>query len=401
MGGKQSKCNPRDPPEIRRIKEIANADGPGEVKKHLDEVLDKWKNEPVSFGILGKTATGKSTFINAIRGVEYGEPGFAQVGRGNVTTIPTTYCHPSNEQIKFVDLPGFGTLKYPKEGYIEKFKLCEYDYLMLFFDTVLCQDDLWAMHQIMKLEKPFSLVRSKLDKDVELGLKAGVTEEIVIQRLRNKIRTDLEIGGFQYPVPIFLISGKKTRVGEMDELNTHILEKLSLTNEEKYNAVIFSFDPLSKHVIEEKYKFLKKRAIAVTTGTALISAIPVPFIDLGINIGILVGVIHHYINVFGLSRKQMESLQNFDYDQLKCKGILSIKLELKDITSIIGQQLGKVIATVTLVTIQSVLDVFLPIVGSLISSATTAGCVYKLLNGYLDDLRDDAILVYDHITPRD
>lgn len=401
MGRNQSKCNPRDPPEIRRIKEIANADGPGGVKKHLDEVLDKWKNEPVSFGILGKTATGKSTFINAIRGVEYGEPGFARVGRGNVTTIPTTYCHPSNEQIEFVDLPGFGTLKYPKEGYIEKYKLCKYDYLMLFFDTVLCQDDLWAMHQIMKLEKPFSLVRSKLDEDVELGLKAGETEEIVIERLRTDIRTELETEGFQYPVPIFLISGKKTRVGEMDELNTHILEKLSLTNEEKYNAVIFSFGPLSKHVIEEKYKSLKKRAIAVTTGTALISAIPVPGIDLAINIGILVRELQHYINVFGLSRKQMESLQNFDYDQLKCKGILSNKLGLKEITSIIGQQLGKVIATVTLVTIQSVLDVFLPIVGSVISSATTAGLVYKFLNGYLDDLRDDAILVYDHITPRD
>ncbi|XP_052086703.1 T-cell-specific guanine nucleotide triphosphate-binding protein 2-like [Mytilus californianus] len=400
MGQKQSTVV-SDNPEVQKIYEIAKSEGPAALQRYLDVTLNKWKTESVKFGIIGKTNVGKSTFINSIRGVTVGNKGYAAVGRGNTTQSPTSYYHPENDNIEFVDLPGVGTTKFPKQTYIGNMKVSEYDYFFIFFDTVLCEDDIWIASQLLKLGKSFSFVRSKIDKDVKHGLENNETEEEVLTRIREIFKSTLdeniELKTF---AEIFLISSKTPSIGEMDKLNKHILDSLSSLNQEKFRVVVFSFGPMSEVVIDEKYKSLKKRAIAVTVGTSIISGIPLPFVDLAINIGIIVAEIRHYIKVFGLSEKQMELLQNFDYSQLKCKGLLFKKPTLQDITFIVRQQYTKFLATFALVALESVFDVLVPIVGSVISSATTAGIVHKFLNNYLDDLRHDAIIVYNHVTPK-
>lgn len=400
MGQKQSTAV-SDNPEVQKLYEIAKSEGPASVQRYLDVTLNKWKTESVKFGIIGKTNVGKSSFINAIRGVTMGNEGYAAVGRGNTTQSPTSYYHPENKNIEFVDLPGVGTVKFPKQTYIEKMKISEYDYFFIFFDTVLCEDDIWIAIQLLTLVKPFSFVRSKIDKDVKRGQENNETEEQVLKRIReifmSALEEHIELKEF---AEIFLISSKIPAIGKMDKLNKHILDSLSSLNQKKHEAVVFSFGPMSEAVIDEKYKSLKKRAIAVTVGTSIIAGIPLPFVDLAINLGIIVTEIKHYITVFGLSKKQMDSLQNFDYNQLKCKHLLSKKATLTDLTQIIRGQYIKFLATAALLALESVADVFLPIVGSVISSATTAGIVHKFLNKSLDDLRHDAIMVYNHVTPR-
>jgi GTP-binding protein EngB required for normal cell division len=77
------------------------------VSEYIDESINRWKKEQVKFAITGRSATGKSTFINTIRNLRPGDDDFAKAGSGNTTITPTLYMHPKNHQITFYDLPGY------------------------------------------------------------------------------------------------------------------------------------------------------------------------------------------------------------------------------------------------------------------------------------------------------
>lgn len=401
MGQEQSRF--QDDPDFQRVNEAVNAEGPAGVERFIEERLNGWKNESVKFGISGRTSTGKSSFINYILGLKEGDEGAAEIGLGNTTRSATYYVHPKNKNITIVDLPGVGTILFPKKGYCDKMLIREYDYFLIFFDTVLHEDDAWLANQLMKLEhQKFALVRSKVDKDVKQGKKRHQTEEKTLSDLRTKIESEIQNSVFGVSTKnkldlLFLISNKKPSIGEMEKLNKHILNSLSSINEDKKHAFLSSIGNWSKAIIDEKYNSLKKRVIGVTVGTSIISAVPVPGLDMAINFGILVNEVRHYINVFGLSRDHLESLKDFDHSLLKRRDFLSKSITSGVLINIIKQDLGNLAAMAVVVTASSFLDIFLPIVGSVISSVATAATVNRFLCGVLDDLRQDALTVYIHI----
>lgn len=217
------------------------------VQRRLYEDLNKLENKSIKFGISGMTNTGKSTFINSIRGLKEGDVGLAEVGRGNTTTSPTSYFHSENKKLEFVDLPGVGTIKFPKKNYIEKMHIREYDYFLIFFDTVLQEDDVWLACELSKLNKGFTLVRSEVDKDVKIGMKRGLSEETVLDRLRDQVNSAKRSQKYLKDcIDIFFISSKKPWMGEMDNLHKHIMEKLQLINEEKKYHCVSSWSFVEK-----------------------------------------------------------------------------------------------------------------------------------------------------------
>lgn len=107
------------------LRDIAEKGGPVAVAKYLQDKIQKWKDEKVSFAVTGRSATGKSTFINKIRDVKPREPGCAKSGRGNTTTKPTPYQNPQNERIVFYDLPGVGTMEFKKRNIRSRYAIRE------------------------------------------------------------------------------------------------------------------------------------------------------------------------------------------------------------------------------------------------------------------------------------
>ncbi|XP_076081794.1 uncharacterized protein LOC143052611 isoform X1 [Mytilus galloprovincialis] len=380
--------------DVAKMRDIAKREGHSGVVAYIEDNIDKWKKEPVKFGIIGRTATGKSSFVNLVRDVKEGEKGFAEVGCGDTTQSPTPYFHPDNNQIVFWDLPGVGTLEFPKDTYIKEMELHKYDYFFVFFDTVLQEDDLWLAKQLIKMKKPFCLVRSKVDKDVKKGLKNGIDEKTVYVNLRTKTFKSLNTHiHLKAHCKIFFISGQKKGVGEIDKLFQHIKENLSSIKSE---AVVYTLHTLSQEMIEEKFKSLKSRVNTASLGTALISASPIPGIDVYANISILVNEIKHYIEVFGLTHKQIRKVSYRDQKQLKCKELFGLNSEKRTRKIVSAMFVNKYLV---LFTALSVSDIFLPIVGSLISAGTTATLVYKFLNEILENLHQDAVFVYDLILP--
>lgn len=376
------------------MREIARSEGNSGVVRYIENNIDRWKEESVNFGITGHSSTGKSTFVNLVRDIKEGDVGYARVGRGNTTQSPTPYFHPDNRKIVYWDLPGVATVEFPKIDYIDKVRLQEYDYIFVFFDTVLCEDDLWITQQLIRLRKSFCLVRSKVDLDVKEGTKEGIDEQTVLANLRTK--TFLSINkhkALKAHCKIFFISCEKKNIGEIDILFEHIRENLSSI---KYEAVMYSLHILSQEIIEEKYKSLKRRVIKASVATAIVAASPIPGIDLIANINILVNEIKHYIAMFGLTDKQIRKISYRDQKQLRCREFFGLRSEKWIRETVEALFIQKYYILFTTLTIS---DIFLPIVGSIVSSATTATIVNNLLNEILENLQQDAIFVYDLILP--
>jgi ribosome biogenesis GTPase A len=123
--------------------------GPQKTADYVKQYLKRWKTEQIRFAVLGRSAAGKSTFINKLRGVEEGQEGFADVGFGNTGEKITEYKHPVNENIIFCDVPGL-SMKFNQSKFQKMAKLTSYNYIFLFFESVLTVDDEWLMAQIQK-----------------------------------------------------------------------------------------------------------------------------------------------------------------------------------------------------------------------------------------------------------
>ena len=201
---------------------------------YIKQCLKRWK---IRFALLGRSAAGKSTFINTLRGVQEGQEGFADVGFGNTVEKITEYKHPLNENIIFCEVPGL-SMKFNQSKFQKMAKLSSYNYILLFFESVLTVDDEWLMAQIQKKGIPFCLVRSKVDNEVNSNKGRKVGEKDTLLQIRQTIKDSLSDKKAFAKVELFLISSEKPYIGEMSKLQDHIMEKLPSN---QYSSASFAF----------------------------------------------------------------------------------------------------------------------------------------------------------------
>ncbi|CAG2189403.1 unnamed protein product [Mytilus edulis] len=139
-----------------------------------DKMMMKLRNQIIKFAVTGRSYTGKSTFINLVRDVHYGEPTFAETGHGDCTLIPTEYEHPRNSHITLTDLPGFGTDTVTKKKFLESIDLSVFDFVLIFL-IVLLWKTIYGLSNNFKL----SVLRiALLDQKIDLASKNANKEYV-------------------------------------------------------------------------------------------------------------------------------------------------------------------------------------------------------------------------------
>lgn len=383
MGQAESKEVTQDT-QFVKLSKIVEQKGPTAARKYLQENVYKWKEETVSFAVTGRSATGKSTFINKLRNVKPGDPGFAKSGSGDTTTKPTAYQNPQNNKIVFYDLPGVGTMDFKKDTYVSRMNLCQYDYFFIFFDKVVSEDDYFLVEALVEMKKPFSLVRSKIDDDLRNAKDDGKREEDVIPEIRMKIKNQISrFTHLKNSDAVFLISSKNIDIGDWHELLCHIEKCLTAP---KFETFVYSVPLLTEHMIEVKYNILRTRVKIASFSAAAIAAVPIPGIAAVANISILVEEVLHYKNVFGLTATII-ALLGLQLFKLNCAAFL-VGNEM--LAEIVIKELGNHSA---LLAVESAISCTL-IIGQIISSVTSAVLTYRFLINILDKFRDDAVTVY-------
>ena len=141
----------------------------------------------------------------------------------------------------------------------------------------------------------------------------------------------------------------------------------------------------------KKIQILKKRVVVVTALAASVAAIPVPGVDVTINTVFLVHEVRHYMRVFGVEQESVNALKDFDHSLLKCRYLLKSSFIM---ILFVGTKIGIYAA---MMYAQSFLDCIVSISGSVISSAATAAVTYIFLDNMLQDIKDDAVLLHEHV----
>ncbi|KAB0388933.1 hypothetical protein E2I00_010164 [Balaenoptera physalus] len=117
--------------DTRALKEAFEAGDLPAVAAKLQSTLHPLENVGLDIGVTGGTGSGKSTFVNTIRGLEGEDPTSACTGVVEMTVDPTPYPHPKYPNIVIWDLPGIGTHAFRADKYLQRVLLGRYDFFLI------------------------------------------------------------------------------------------------------------------------------------------------------------------------------------------------------------------------------------------------------------------------------
>ena len=119
----------------------------------LESKRDEWKSVELKVGVIGNSGVGKSSFINAIRGLTADDDGAAEVDCAQATMEPRSYPHPDNHLLQFWDLPGVGTDEFPRATYLSQIQVDRFDFFLLMTATRFTENDTWLGKEFRKRDK--------------------------------------------------------------------------------------------------------------------------------------------------------------------------------------------------------------------------------------------------------
>lgn len=152
--------------DTRALKEAFEAGDLPAVAAKLQSTLHSLENVRLDVGVTGGMGSGKSTFVNAIRGLGDEDPNSACTGVVEMTVDPTPYPHPKYPSVVFWDLPGVGTPAFRADKYFQRVQLFRYDFFLIITSESFTTDLAELALEILRRGKHFYCVRSKVDVDI-------------------------------------------------------------------------------------------------------------------------------------------------------------------------------------------------------------------------------------------
>lgn len=114
------------------------------------------------FGVAGISGSGKSSLINAFRGLRNKDPGAAAVGVVEMTKSVTRYPDPSTDMpYVWYDVPGAGTLAIPDWQYFTDQGLYILNCIIVIIDSRFTATDIAILRNCVRFQIPSFIVRSK------------------------------------------------------------------------------------------------------------------------------------------------------------------------------------------------------------------------------------------------
>ena len=339
----------------------------------------------MKLAVTGKSGVGKSSFINAIRDMKPGDPGFATLSSsGNTTKHVTVYEYPGNPMITLHDLPGFGTIKLPTNEYGKTMELHKYDYILIFVGNIE-ENDIEIAKRLKEMKKPFCFVRSKIDIDIQNAQNDGESKTDAVGKISSKISDNLEHEGFN-KAKFFVISNHNQRLYQFNDLVSYIQSNLFRL---KCDAVMFSkLGELSVDEIDRKYKMLKDRLWKVLRKSVDLATTLISSIDMVFNKALICRELLLYHRTFGFEQQFVKDTLKDDYirQKLNASSIIEIQPDDEAMHTFAKTELEKLRTS----------DLFVPFESEVLDWSA-GGDTFKLLIQVLNGCRDDAKLVYSHL----
>lgn len=138
---------------------------PEEVKAAKRKV--QYREDLFHFAVAGVAGGGKSSLINAFRGLRNKDIGSAATGVTETTLAMARYASASEEYpYVWYDIPGAGTLKIPDWQYFNAQGLYVFDCIIVLFDNRFTMTDIAILTNCRRFKIPTYIVRSKADQHI-------------------------------------------------------------------------------------------------------------------------------------------------------------------------------------------------------------------------------------------
>uniref|UniRef100_A0A8C6WES7 IRG-type G domain-containing protein n=1 Tax=Neogobius melanostomus TaxID=47308 RepID=A0A8C6WES7_9GOBI len=380
------------------------------------EYLNKLNNVPVNIAITGEGGSGKSTLVNALRGIKNGTEGAAPTDVVETTTEPKEYKHPQNDNIRIWDLPGIGTTTFTAEKYIKMMEFEKYDFFIIVSSDRFRENDAKLAKEIQTMNKKFYFVRSKIDNNIRDAKDdhPNVNEDKVLESIKNNctegnmftlnlahilfkliLLTDfyaeLQKLGCESP-KVFLVSGKKLHLYKSEDLWKTLEADLPKLQRD---ALLLALPNISLDVIQQKKETLGSIIIWLTVASVAGATAPVPGLSGCVDLGMIVGFTIHCATSLGLTPELLQKLSDVSDVPLQ-----DLKAELKSplagvkITSaLVLQVLTRSAAYIAATTVEEGAR-FVPVIGTVVAMSLSGATTYAALKYILNTLAEDTQRVF-------
>ena len=390
-----------------------------QLNSEMNSAVKAWESSKVNIAVIGETYVGKSTHISLHFGKNVATAGHA--GDTTQTVTPYGQTGPINEEneeldqkevLVFWDLPGFNTMNFNRETYDGVVKLDRYHFFLILTDKIFTHDIHWLLGEILRRNKRFFLVRTKIDQAVDNAKKYPPQQapKKVIEEIRQKIANGLSksMETFKGKNPtlkyaynpqnfkVYFVNNHKSSAYDFVQLREDIWASMSSLQKEVYLMQCRSY---SKPMRDEKYKNFRKRILKVAAASA--AGAPIPGSTLLFDIPLISYEVFWYMRVFGVDKqtiREREEDSGFnrgqiegpfkEYLQKSHKALCIIREAIGERRSItipgLRHLAPAIIGALTLVaasgTAESAAEAIVPIVGvaiaSLVSFGTTSTQLY-------------------------
>ncbi|XP_053191177.1 interferon-inducible GTPase 5-like [Scomber japonicus] len=380
-------------PEIEEIKEDLQNNRLDSAAEKTQQFVNKQNNVPLNIGITGESGSGKSTFVNAFRGITNSDEGAAPTGVVETTSEVTPYPHPNYPNVTLWDLPGIGTTRFPADKYLKLVEFEKFDFFIIISETRFRENDVKLAQEIQKMGKKFYFVRSKIDNDVrsEKRSQREFNEETTLAQIRENCIKGLQKQDFETS-QVFLVSSFDLHLYDFRLLEETLERELP---EHKRNALLFAVPGVSMEIINKKKEALQSQIKYYALLSAGVGAVPVPGVSLVADIAIIVGVVTKYVFAFGLdipSLKRLAQTTGVPYEDL-INVIISPLAATTITTDLIIKVLQSLGSTAALIAAEEGCR-FIPVLGIPLAMGLSFTSTYRILSAFLDMLANDAHRVF-------
>ncbi|XP_063056010.1 interferon-inducible GTPase 5-like [Engraulis encrasicolus] len=361
-----------------------------EAASRIKKNIYSLEHVTLNIAVTGNAGAGKSTFVNALRGLTNDDEGAAKAGVVETTRIPAPYPHPTMPNVIIWDLPGIGTPNFKAKTYLSDVKFERYDFFIILTSERFKENDINLAKAIKKKKLLYYFIRSKIDNDITAeGRRKDFNQERLLSQIREDCQKNLKSVG---DPKVFLISSFSLQDYDFNNLMDTLEKELP---DAKRHALIQSLPVYSIEALQRKKKHFQRMIWLTAFGSGAIALVPIPGMTLVCDYGIVTSFLGDVFKSFGLEDTSLQKLakrvEGIDWMDLKAE----MKSTFKDgVTSTVVASFFKTPSMAAIMTLKGLMSAVIPF-AQLPAGAVSVPIMHYLLNRGLKEMEGDAKAVLE------